>query len=64
MTSIKPLAAMFYRLKPGHAPTGVYLKRFGHRDDNKFRLCGGTSYQTREHLFCHCSRWRVHQREL
>jgi len=30
MTSAKSLAARFYRLKSGHAPTGVYLKRFGH----------------------------------
>ncbi|KAF8535376.1 hypothetical protein BDD12DRAFT_893114 [Trichophaea hybrida] len=32
MTSVKPLATRFYRLKSGHAPTGVYLKRFGHRE--------------------------------
>jgi hypothetical protein len=64
MTSVKPLAARFYRLKSGHAPTGVYLKRFGHRDDDKCWWCGGTVSQTREHLFRHCSRWRVHQREL
>jgi hypothetical protein len=30
MTSVKTLAARFYRLKSGHAPTGVYRKRFGH----------------------------------
>jgi len=35
MTSVKPLAARFYRLKSGHAPVGMYLKRFGHRDDDK-----------------------------
>jgi hypothetical protein len=64
MTSVKSLAARFYRLKSGHAPTGVYLKRFGHRDDDKCWWCGGTVSQTREHLFRHCSRWRDHQREL
>jgi hypothetical protein len=35
MTSVKSLATWFYRLKCRHAPTGVYLKRFGHREDNK-----------------------------
>jgi hypothetical protein len=35
MTSMKSLAARFYRLQSRHAPTGVYLKRFGHRDDDK-----------------------------
>jgi hypothetical protein len=34
MTSVKSLAARFYRLKSGHAPTGAYLKRFGHREDD------------------------------
>jgi len=58
MTSVKSLAARFYRLKSGHAPTGVYLKRFGHRDDDKCWWGGGTVSQTREHLFRHCSRWK------
>ena len=30
MTSVKSLATRFYRLKCGHVPTGVYLRRFGH----------------------------------
>jgi len=30
MTSVKSLATRFYRLKSWHAPTGVYLKPFGH----------------------------------
>jgi len=64
MTSIKPLAPRFYRLKSGHAPTWVYLKQFSHRDDDKCWWCGGTVSQTQEHLFRHCSLWRVHQREL
>jgi hypothetical protein len=34
MTSMKSLAARFYRLKSGHAPTGAYLKRFEHREDD------------------------------
>jgi hypothetical protein len=64
MTSVKSLAARFYRLKTGHAPTGVYLKRFGHRDDDKCWWCGGKVSQTREHLFCHCSRWKDQQNSL
>jgi len=64
MTSVKSLAARFYRLKSGHAPTGVYLKRFGHREDDKCWWCKGTVAQTREHLFCHCSRWRDQQNAL
>jgi len=64
---VKPLAARFYRLKSGHAPVGTYLKRFGHRDDDKCWWCGGagrTVAQKREHLFRHCSRWRDQQRTL
>jgi ribonuclease HI len=64
MTSVKPLATRFYRLKSGHAPTGVYLKRFGHREDDKCWWCGGTTTQTREHLFRHCSQWKVQQTVL
>jgi hypothetical protein len=58
MTSMKLLAARFYQLKSGHAPTGVYLKQFSHRDDDKCWWCGGTVAQTWEHLFRHCSRWK------
>jgi hypothetical protein len=66
MNSVKPLAARFYRLKSGHAPVGTYLKRFGHRDDDKCWWCGGRSRtaQTREHLFRHCSRWKDQQKTL
>jgi len=59
MTSMKSLAARIYRLKSRHAPTGVYLKWFGHREDDIcWWCCGGgrTAAQTREHLFRHCSR--------
>jgi len=34
MISMKLLATRFYTLKCGHAPTGVYLKRFSHRVDD------------------------------
>ena len=47
MASAKPLATRFYQLKCGHAPTGAYLKRFGHREDDKCWWCGGTVAQTR-----------------
>jgi hypothetical protein len=67
MTSVKALATRFYRLKCGHAPTGVYLKRFGHREDDKCWWCAGggrTVAQTQEHIFPHCSRWRDQQKTL
>jgi hypothetical protein len=64
MTRVKSLAARFYRLKLGHAPTGVYLKRFGNRDDEKCWWCGGTLSQTLEHLFRRCSQWNHRQKEL
>jgi len=41
MTSLKSLAARIYRLKSGHAPTGAYLKQFGHREDDMCWWCGG-----------------------
>jgi len=67
MTRVKSLAARFYKLKSGYAPTGVYLKRFGHRQDDKCWWCGGggrTAAQRREQLFRHCSRWRDQQKML
>jgi len=64
MTSVKLLATGFYRLKSRHVPTGVYLKRFGHRDDDKSWWCGETASQTQEHLFRYCCRWKDHQKEL
>jgi len=41
ITSVKPLATSFYRPKSGHGATGVYLKRFCHRHDDKCCCCGG-----------------------
>jgi len=67
MASAKSLAARFYRLKSGPAPTGVYRKRFGHREHDKCWLCGGGGWmaaQTLQYLFCHCSRWRDQQKTL
>jgi hypothetical protein len=39
--SVKPLAARFYRVKSGHAPLGMYLTWFRHRDCDKCWWCGG-----------------------
>jgi hypothetical protein len=66
MTHVKLLATRFYRLKCRHAPTGVYQKRFGHRENDKCWWWGGRgrTAQTREHLFRHWSRWRDQQQSL
>jgi hypothetical protein len=66
MNTVKPLAARFYRLNSEHTPVGTYLKRFGHRDDDKCWWCGGGSRtaQTWEHLFRHWSRWKDQQKTL
>jgi hypothetical protein len=68
MTSVKLLATRFCRLQCGHAPTGVYLKRFGHQEDDKCWWCGGgggrMAAQTQEHLFRHCRRRRDQQLTL
>jgi len=64
MTSVKSLATRFHRLMCGHAPTGAYLKRFGHREDDKCWWCGGggrTVAQMWEHILRHSSRWRDQQ---
>jgi len=67
MNRVKHLAARFYPVKSGHGPVWTYLKRFGHRDDDKCWWCSGggrTVAQTWEHLFRHCSRWKDHQTML
>jgi hypothetical protein len=64
MTSMKSLATRFYHPKCGHATTGVYLKWFGHQDDDRCWWCAETTAQTREHLFRHCSRWGDQQKVL
>jgi len=55
MTSVKPLAVRFYRVKGRHALTGAYLKRFWHREDDICWWCRGGAAQTWEDLFRHCS---------
>jgi len=67
MTSVKSLATRFYRVNSGHAPTGVNLKPFSHREDDKCWWCGGggrTAAQTREQLLYHCTQWRDQKKAL
>jgi hypothetical protein len=67
MKSVKPLAARFYQLKPGHAPVDMFLKWFGHRDDYKCWWCGSRCRavaQMRKYLFRHCIRWKEQQTML
>ena len=64
MTLAKSLASRFFQLECGHAPTAVYLKLFGHQVDDTCWSWAGTAAQTREHLFSHCSRWRIQQNAL
>jgi hypothetical protein len=64
MTSVISLAARLYQLNSRHAPTGVFLKLFGLREDDQCWWCEGTVPQTWEHLFRHCSQWRDQQTVL
>jgi len=59
ITRVKVLATRFYRLKCGHAPTGVYLKQFSHWVDDICWCCDWVAALPREEPFPHCSRWRV-----
>ena len=53
MTRAKSLASRFYRLKSGHAPTGVYLKQISHRDDDKCWWCVGKESHISKMYFSH-----------
>ena len=64
LSSVKSLAARFYRLKSRHAPTGTYQKRFGHREEDKCWWCREGTLQTLEHLLRHCSWWKDQQKAL
>jgi len=63
MTSRKLIAARFYLLKTGHALIAVYLRQIGKRRDTKCWWCGH-EYQTRDHLFKWCKRWKQEQKRL
>jgi len=53
MTRAKSLASRFYRLKSGHAPTGVYLKQISHQDDDKCWWCVGKESHISKMYFSH-----------
>jgi len=63
MGSRKSIAARFYQLKTGHALLGKYLRRIGKRRDMKCWWCGH-EYQTKDHLFKWCKRWKREQKRL
>ena len=57
MEANKMIAVRFYQLKSGHALMAQYLRQIGKRRDMKCWLCGH-EYQTRDHLFKWCDRWK------
>jgi len=63
MGAKKMIAARFYPLKSGHALIAKYLLQIGKRRDMKCWWCGH-EYQTREHLFKWCKRWKREQKRL
>ena len=63
MESRKSIAARFYQLMTGHPLLGNYLRRIGKRRDMKCWWCGH-KYQTRDHLFRWCKRWKREQKRL
>jgi len=63
MKSQKTIAARFYQLKTGHALLGKCLMRMIKRRDMKCSWCGH-EYQTRDHLFKWCKRWKREQKRL
>jgi len=63
MKSQKSIVARFYQIKTGHALMGKYLMRIGKRRDMKCWWCG-YEYQTRDHLFKWCKRWKRKQKRL
>jgi len=63
MGAKKMIAARFYQLKSGHALIAKYLLRIRKRRDMKCWWCGH-EYQTRDHLFKWCKRWKREQKRL
>jgi len=57
MEAKKTIAARFYQLESGHALIAKYILRIGKRSDMKCWWCGH-EYQTRDHLFKWCKRWK------
>jgi len=63
MGAKKMIAARFYQPKSGHALIVKYLLRIGKRRDMKC-WWSGHEYQTRDHLFKWCKRWKREQKRL
>jgi len=63
MGARKTIAVRVYQLKSGHALIAKYLMRIGKRRDMKCWWCGH-EYQTRDHLFKWCKRWKQEQKRL
>jgi len=61
--SKKLIAVRFYQLKTGHALMGKYLRQIRKRRDIKCWWYGH-EYQTRDHLFKWCKRWKQEQKQL
>jgi len=59
----KTIVARFYQLKSGHALLAKYLLQIRKRSDMKCWWCGH-EYQTRDHLFKWCKRWKQEQKWL
>jgi hypothetical protein len=57
MQSGKAIVARFYQLQSGHTLMVQYLKQIGKRSNMNFLWCG-LEYQTRNHLFKWCVRWK------
>jgi len=63
MGAKKTIAATLYHLKSGHALIVKHLLRIGKRSDMKCWWCWH-DYQTRDHLFKWCKRWKREQKRL
>jgi len=63
MKAKKTIAARFYQLKAEHGLIAKYIMRIGKRRHMKCWWCGH-EYQTRDHLFKWCKRWKREQKRL
>ena len=63
MEAKKTIAERFYQLKSGHALIAKYQLRIGKRRDMKCWWCGH-EYQTQDHLFKWCTRWKREQKRI
>ena len=63
MKARKTIMARFFQLKSGHGLMAQYLRWIGERRGMKCWWCGH-EYQTRDHLFKWCKRWKREQKKL